>query len=150
MPIRQQCRRRRQGRLDFIARQRLWQHLPLPRRLNIQRWIVIDSLIEKQVTIKMTQRRKFPSHAAPVHLMGKKLLQEFTHIVAPRREQEPFPLFQELGKLEYVGGIGGNRKPRQSLLDAQVIEKAGEHVRVRLRSHEQKTLSLTVIGHQEK
>ena len=98
---------------------------------------MIDFLVEQQITIKMTQRRKLPPYTTTVHLMGKKLLQEFAHIVAPRGEQEPFPLFQELGKLEYVGGICANRKTRQPLLDAQVIEKAGKHVRVRFGSHEE-------------
>jgi hypothetical protein len=44
--------------------------------------------------------------------MGKKLLQEFAYIIAPRHQQEPLSPFQKLGKLEYVGGIGGNRKSR--------------------------------------
>ena len=60
-------------------------------------------LVEQQITIKMTQRRKLAPHAAPVHLMRKKLLQKFAHIIAPGSQQKPLVLLQELGKLQDVG-----------------------------------------------
>jgi len=50
-------------------------------------------------------------------------LQEFAHVAAARGQQKPSTLFQELGELEYVGGIRADGKPRQTFLDAQVIEK---------------------------
>ena len=104
-------RRERSGQrgLHLVARQRLGQHLPLPRRLNVQSWVVIDFLVEQQIPVEMPQRRKLPPHAAPVHLIGKKLLQKFPHIAAPRRQQQPLPLLQKLGKLQDVRGVSADR-----------------------------------------
>jgi len=47
---------------------------------------VIDFLIQQQVAIKMPKRRQLSSHAAAVHLMGKKLLQKLANFDAPRSE----------------------------------------------------------------
>ena len=82
--------------------------------------------------------------------MGEELLQKLPHIVAVRRHQQPLGFFQELGELKYVCGIRFDRKSRQSLLDAQVIEKAREHPRVGFRSHDQKRFSMRVIGRRKK
>src|ERR1035441_2846018 len=98
----------------------------------------------------MTQRRKLSPHTAPVDLMRKKLLQEFPHIVPPSGEQKPLMLLQVLGELQHVRRIGADRIRRQPFLDAQVIEKAGKHARIRLGSHSKKRFSMTVIGRKQK
>src|ERR1700733_3960969 len=120
----------------FVASQRLWKNLPLLRRFDVQRGIVVDFLIEQQVAIKMTKRRKLSSYAAAIHLMGKKLLQEVAHIDAARRQQQALTLFQKFRELAHVGGVSADGKRRQSFLDSQIVEKAGEHARVCFRSHE--------------
>src|SRR5579872_2474979 len=86
----------------------------------------------------MTQSRELPPDASPVDLIGKKLLQEFPHIVAPRGQEHTLSLLQEFGELANIGGIGADRERSQPLLDAQVIEKTGEQARVCFRSHREK------------
>src|SRR6266478_174137 len=98
----------------------------------------------------MTKRGELPPHAAAIHLMGKKLLQKLAYLIAPRGEQQPFALFQKLGELTNIGCVGGNRKRRQSLLDPQIVEKSGEHRRIGIRSHQQKEISMRVIGQPRK
>src|SRR5579862_2242549 len=51
------------------------------------------------------------------------------------RVKQPFPLFQKFGKLADIGGISADREWRQPFLDSQVIEKTGEHARIRFRRH---------------
>src|SRR5258708_19578004 len=89
----------------------------------------------EEVQIQKGERREVSPDAATVHLIGKKLLQEFTHIAAARREQYAFAFFEELRELVNVGGVGADRKRRQSLLDSEVVEKAGKHARVGFGSH---------------
>ena len=108
-------RRSRKRRLDFIPRQRFWQNFPLPRRLDVQRGIVLDGFVEQQISIQMTQRGKLPSHAASVDLMGEELLQEFTNIIAPRSEQCPFSILEKFRELNDVGRVGGDRKREPGL-----------------------------------
>src|SRR3984957_16923830 len=84
----------------------------------------------------MAQRRELPPDATPIHLIGKKLLQEIAHITASRLQELAFVFFQELTELANVGRVGANRKRCQSLLNPQVVEEAGEHARVGIRSHQ--------------
>src|SRR5271167_2795692 len=98
----QQRGRSRQRRFHFVPGQRLWQDLPLSGRFNIQSRIMLDPFVEQQIPVEMTQRGKLAPHAAPVDLVRKQLLQEFTHVVAPRSQQKSLRLFQELRELEYV------------------------------------------------
>ena len=116
-------------------RQRFWQNLPLPRRLDIQRGIVLYRFVEQKIPIEVTQGRKLASHAASIDLVGEKLLQKFTNIVAARREQRPFSIVKKFRELTDVGRVSGNRKPSQTFLDAQVIEKAGKHPRIGFERH---------------
>jgi len=62
-----------------------------------------------------------------------------------REEQVP-GFFQELGELKDVGGVGGDGKRGQAFLDAEVVEKTGEHGRVGCRGHGGR-FSMTRIGH---
>ena len=108
MRARLPCRRSCKRGLDFIVRQRFWQNLPLARGLDVQRGIVLDGFVQQEIPIKMTQSGKFPSHAAPVHLMGKKLLQKFADVIAARGKQDALSFLQKLGKLPDVGRVSGN------------------------------------------
>src|ERR1700730_4061068 len=69
--------------------------------------------------------------------MGKKMLEKIAYVDASCGKQHALMFFQESGKLADVGGISADRKWRQPLLDSQVVEKAGEHARVGIESHEQ-------------
>src|SRR5580693_156812 len=69
--------------------------------------------------------------------MGKKLLQEVAHIDTASRQQQALALFQKFRELADVGRVGAYGKRRQTLLDSQVVEKAGEHTRVGFRSHDE-------------
>src|SRR5208282_2817790 len=106
--------------------QRLGKNLPLSRRLDVQRGIVLDLFVQQQVTIEMSQRREFSPDAAAIDLIGEKLLQEIAHIGTASRKQQPLAFFQKLRELENVGGVRRDGKRRQSLLDSQVIEKTGK------------------------
>src|ERR1700722_8432126 len=83
----------------------------------------------------MPQCRELPPHGAPIHLIRKKLLQEFADLIAPRREQRTPALFQKLRELANVRAVGADRKWRKPFLDSQVVEKAGEYVRTDLGRH---------------
>ena len=97
----------------------------------------------------MPQSRELSPHAASVHAIGKKLLQEFTHVVSPRSQQLPLPFFQELGKLRDIGCVGSNRIARQPFLDVNVVEKSGKQASIGFGRHEEK-FSMRVIGRSEK
>ncbi len=124
-----------QGRLHFVARQSLGQNFPLPGRLDIQGWIVSDFLIEQQVAVKMTERGEFSAHAAPLHLMEKKLLKEIPHVRSLRGRQGTITFFQKFRELADIRAIGGYGKRSQSFLDFQIVEEVTEHARVRMRRH---------------
>ena len=78
LPHRWSCKRG----LDFIVRQRFWQNLPLPRGLDVQRGIVLNGFVQQEISLEVTQSGELAAHAAPVYLMGKKLLQKFADVVA--------------------------------------------------------------------
>src|SRR5580765_1976547 len=102
-------RRRRtplQRRLDLIPGERFGQNLPLPRRRNVQRRIMLNSLVEQQITIQMSQSRELSPHAAAVHSLRKELLQKLAHVATARGQQESLPFLKKHRELPYVGGIG--------------------------------------------
>src|ERR1700748_3444255 len=96
---------------------------------------MLDSLIQQQISIKMPQRRELPTHAPPIHAIGKQLLHEFADVIAARRQQEAFSFFQKSGELSDVRAVSGNRQLCQTFLDLQIVEKSGKHGRVGLRRH---------------
>ena len=96
----------------------------------------------------MPQSRKLSAHAAAVHAIGKKLLQEFAHVVSARSEQLSLPFFQELGKLRYIRCVG-TMESAQPFLDLKVVEKSGEQASIGIGRHEEK-FSMRVIGHSGK
>ena len=83
----------------------------------------------------MTQCRKLPAYASAIHLMGKKLLQEFADVIAARGKQQALAFLQKLRELQNVGGVGADGKWRKPLFDSEVIEKARKHARVGAGSH---------------
>src|SRR5258708_36845780 len=84
----------------------------------------------------MTERGEFSSHTAAVDLIGKKLLQEIAHINTARTQQQAFASCQEFRELADVGGVSADGERSQSLLDSQIVEKAGKHARIGFWGHE--------------
>src|SRR3954467_998957 len=120
---------------NFVLCQRFRQNFPLPGGFNIQGRVVLDSLVEQQITIKMAQCRELASHTAAIHLVGKKLLQEFANITSPRRQQSSLLPGEKLRKLIDVRGLRSKGEPRQTFLDSQIVEKSREHRRIGLDRH---------------
>ena len=99
----------------FVAGQRLGQHLPLLRRIDVQRGIVLDHLVEQKIAIQVAQRRELSSHRAAIDSIPEQLLDKFTHMVALGIEQRALVFFQKGGELSNVGGVGGNGQRCQIL-----------------------------------
>ena len=70
------ARRPPQHALDLVGRQRLRQHLPLPRTIDIQRRIGLDVAVQQQVLVEMPQRRKLARHAPPINSIRQQLHSE--------------------------------------------------------------------------
>ena len=132
----------------FVARQRLGQHLPLLRRIDVQRGIVLDHLVEQKIAIQVTQRREFPSYRTAIHGIAKQLLDKFAHMVALGIEQRAFVFFEKSSELSNVGGIGGNSQRRETLFDLQIVDEIHRgHARIGCGRHKP---SMRVIGLSEK
>ena len=116
-------RRPLQNALDLIGGQRFRQHLPLPRRIDVQRGVGGDVAVEQQVLVEVPQRRKLARHAASVHAIRQQRIEEVADILPPRLAQRALALQQKFRVLIEIGVIGRHAQRRQSLLDLQVVEK---------------------------
>ena len=110
----------------FVPGQRLGQHLPLLRRIDVQRRIVLDHLVEQKISIQMTQGRELPSHRPAIDSIAEQLLDEFAHMVALGIEQRAFVFFQEGSELPDVGGVGSNSQRRETFFDLEIVAETIE------------------------
>src|SRR6516162_5323224 len=104
----------------------------------------------------MPKRRELASHAASIHAIREKLLQEFADVAPPRTKKIPLALFQKRSELPNVSVVSRDRKPRQPFLDPKIIEKSGKQTSIgfgRHREHQYaryRTLSKVTRGMQMK
>ena len=91
-PIVPGARRPLQHALHLVGGQRLRQHLPLPRRIDIQRWIDGDVAVKQQILVEMPQRRQLARHTAPVDPIRQQRIEKVAHILPPRFAQRAFAL----------------------------------------------------------
>ena len=111
----------------FRRGQRFRQYFPLLGRVDIQRGIVVDQLVEQQITIKMPQGGELASHGAAIHLVGEEFLDEVADVIAAGGDQGSLAFFQEAGKLPDIAGVGREGEAGQAFFDFQVVEKAGNN-----------------------
>ena len=80
----------------------------------------------------MAERRELAAHAASVHLIREKLLQELANVGPPSRHQRALVLLDKSGELANVRRVGADSQLGQAFLDSQIVEKTTEDGRVGL------------------
>ena len=66
----------------FIASEGFRQHLPLFRRIDIQRGVVVDQLVEEKVAIEVAKGRQLAAYGTAIDRVGEELLNEVAHLGA--------------------------------------------------------------------
>ncbi len=130
-----------QGR-DLVPRQRLGQHLPLPRRFQVERGVVSDVAVEQQVLVEVSQGGELARHRTSVDMVGEEMVEKVAHVLPPRSAERPF--LQEAGELGDVARVGCDGERRQPLLDLEVVDKRDEFLRDGLAGRH--AASMRVIG----
>ncbi len=143
-----QCERSGQRCFHFVASQRLRKNLPLPWRLDVQAWDRVRVSYPAAGSDKDAAAPKVFVPRCGHRLDGKKAAcRKSRTSTASCGQQQALAFFQKFRELANVGGVGADGKRRQSLLDSQIVEKAGEHARVRFQGHEMgDEWSMRVIG----
>ncbi len=130
------ARRHRQGQLflcngpldldqvfHLCPRKRLRQDLPLLRRVDVERGIVLDISIQKQIPVKVPQSRQFARHRTAIHFVRQQRVQKLLHVVAAHSCEVALASRREFRKLVQIAEIGFNAQLRQALLYFQVVGK---------------------------
>jgi len=101
-----------QDRFHFLPAESFGKNFPALGRIDVQRGVVFEQIIQQQVAIEVPQRRELSRHRAPVHLIGEQLLQKLADIFTLPGQKRAFAAFQELGKLQQITEVGTDGKAR--------------------------------------
>ena len=115
---------------NFTLGERLRQHLPTRRSLDIHGRIVSYLLVHQQPTIEPPQPAQLPRDRPRLNAIGPQPLHERTHIGLPRRQQQRVPRLNMLGKLLQIAPIRLTTRRPQPFFHAQVRGILPHHSRV--------------------